>query len=123
MTGCHSDIDLQNIDSSAELEMGVALPIGSMHATIGDFLGDGQVKNIYVDSLENTGVIAWKDTFDISRNYHPLDLSQYISETNLNLNVYDQLQARGMIGTDGKVTGTWCSRHPRFPDHSPPQGY
>lgn len=106
MTGCHSDIDLKNIDSSAELEMGVALPIGSMHATIGDFLGDGQVKNIYVDSLENTGVITWKDTFDISRNYHPLDLSQYISETNLNLNVYDQLQARGMIGTDGKVTGT-----------------
>ena len=33
--GCHSEIDLQNIDKTAELEMGLAMPIGSIHATMG----------------------------------------------------------------------------------------
>jgi len=105
MAGCHSEIDLDNLDPKAEVELGVALPVGSLHATIGDFLGAG-IGNFYVDSIDNKDVITWKDTFKISRNFHQVDLAQYISEKQLTLNVYDHLPAAIMIGTNKQVIGT-----------------
>lgn len=92
MSGCKANVDLKNIDKTAELDMGIALPVGSMSATIGDFLADGQVPNIYVDSLNNKGILTFKDTFSIDKKYHQVDLSQYISEKTLTMNVYDKLQ-------------------------------
>ncbi|MBR3408562.1 MAG: hypothetical protein IKG86_06945 [Paludibacteraceae bacterium] len=105
LTGCRSDVDVSNIDTRAELEMGIALPIGSMSVTLGDFLGHG-LGSIYIDSVDNKGVISWKDTFNISRNFHQVDLAQYISEKQLTLNVYDKIPAAVMIGTNKQVTGT-----------------
>ena len=105
LASCHSNLDLDNVDPKAELEMGLALPVGSLHATIGDFLGTG-IGNFYVDSLDNKGVITWKDTFHIARDFHQVDLAQYISEKQLNLNVYDQIPAVIMIGTNKRVVGT-----------------
>ena len=104
--GCHSDIDMNNIDTQSEIEMGLALPVGSIHATLGDFLGNGKVPSLFIDSVNNKGVITWKDTFKIARNFHQIDLSQYISKKKLNLNVYEKLEAAHMIGPNGKVTGT-----------------
>ena len=104
--GCHSDIDLNNIDSRSEVEMGLALPVGSFHATLGDFLGNGQVPTLFIDSVDNKGVITWKDTFRIARNFHQVDLAQYISEKQLTLNVYDKLDVYTMVGTNKRVTGT-----------------
>ena len=102
MAGCHSDIDFTNIDGRAEVDMGLVLPIGSVSASLKDVLG--KVPNIYVDSLENKGVITWKDTFTIERKYHQVDLSQYISGTTFSLKVHDKVAS--MIGSDGKITGT-----------------
>ena len=104
LVGCHSDLDLENIDTQAEVEMGVALPVGSIHATIGDFFGKG-LGSFYVDSADNQGVITWKDTFKIARNFHQVDLAQYISEKQLTLNVYDKIDVPPMIGTNKVVTG------------------
>ena len=105
LASCHSDIDLNNIDTKSEVEMGLALPVGSIHATIGDFFGKGMGK-FYVDSVDNHGVITWRDTFRIARNFHQVDLAQYISEKELTLNVYDKITAADMIGTNKKVVGT-----------------
>ena len=102
LTGCRSDVDVSNIDTHAELEMGIALPIGSMSATLGDFLGNG-LGSIYIDSVDNKGVITWKDTFKIARNFHQVDLAKYISEKELSLNVYDHIPAVVMIGTNKRV--------------------
>ena len=104
LTACHSDVDLENIDPKAEVELGLALPVGSVHATIGDFFGNG-IGKFYVDSLDNKGVITWRDTFKIARNFHQVDLAKYISEKQLTLNVYDKLPAAIMIGTNKQVTG------------------
>lgn len=104
LAGCHSKVDLDNIDTTAQVEMGVALPIGSIHATLGDFVGKFGNK-IYVDSLENHGVITWKDTFKIARDYHQLDLAAYIPSAHLNLNVYDKLDVYTQIGDNRQVTG------------------
>ena len=105
LASCHSEIDLQNIDKKAEIEMGLALPIGSVHATIRDFFGSG-VDKFYVDTVGNQGVITWKDTFKIARNFHQVDLAKYISEKELSLNVYDHIPAVVMIGTNKRVIGT-----------------
>ena len=105
MTSCHSDLDLANIDPTAEVEMGLAIPVGSVHATIGDFLGSG-IGNFYIDSVANKGVITWKDTFKIARDFHKVDLAQYISEKQLTLNVYEKIPAVIMIGTNKRITGT-----------------
>ena len=105
LASCHSDIDLDNIDTSAEVEMGLALPVGTLHATISDFFGKG-IGNFYVDSLDNKGVITWKDTFHVARNFHQVDLSQYISEKELNLNVYDKIEVYQQVGANKRVTGT-----------------
>ena len=102
-TACHSDVNLNNIDKTTELELGIALPIGSMSATVGDFIGN--VNNIFIDSLNNKGVVTWKDTFKIERNYHQIDLSEYISSKDFYLNVYDKLEASHLIGANGKITG------------------
>lgn len=103
-TACHSNVNLNDIDSTTELELGIALPIGSMKATIGDFMGN--VNNIYIDSINHKGVITWKDTFKIERNYHQVDLSKHISSKDFYLNVYEKLEAAHLIGANGKVTGT-----------------
>ena len=103
LASCHSDIDLTNIDPQAELEMGLAVPIGSISATIGDFIG--YAPNVYIDSVEHRGVITWRDTFQIERDYHKVDLTKYIGSTSLNLKVRNQLEAMNLIGSDGKVTG------------------
>lgn len=102
-TACHSDVNLNNIDKTTELELGIALPIGSVSATVGDFIGN--VNNIFIDSLNNKGVVTWKDTFKIERNYHQIDLSEYISSKDFYLNVYDKLEASHLIGANGKITG------------------
>jgi len=87
------------------VDLGLALPVGSVHATIGDFLGAG-IGSFYVDTLDNKGVITWKDTFRVAKNFHQVDLAQYISEKQLVLNVYDKIQYATMIGTNKQITGT-----------------
>ena len=105
LASCHSPIDLDNIDPQAEVEMGFALPVGTLSAKISDFFGTG-IGNFYVDSVDNKGVITWKDTFKIARNFHQVDLAQYISEKQLTLNVYDKIDVAIMIGTNKRVIGT-----------------
>ena len=105
LSSCHSALDFDNIDTKSEVELGLALPVGSLHATIGDFFGKG-IGNFYVDSIDHRGVITWKDTFKIARNFHQLDLAQYISEKELMLNVYDKIEVYDMVGSNKRVTGT-----------------
>ena len=102
LMACHSDIDLKNIDPKADLEMGLAIPIGSVRAKLGDFAG--KIDHLYVDSA-NGGVITWRDTFPDSREYHKFDMKDHISSKDLELKVYDKLDAAGLIGSNGKITG------------------
>lgn len=114
LSGCKADVDLKNIDTTAELDMGLALPIGSLSATVGDFFGTDN-GNIYIDTVDNFGVLTFKDTFQIERNYHQLDLSQYISETDLTMNLYDKLQEQAIPMTGNKLVGTGKTMCLQFP--------
>lgn len=103
--GCKAAVDLNNIDTKTQLDLGVALPIGSMSATIADFLNAGNtIEGLYFDSLENKGILTFKDTFSVERKFHQVDLSQYISETTLSMNVYDKLDGLPIM-YDHKIMG------------------
>jgi len=76
--GCRSKIDLENIDKRAELELGMALPVGTLHVTIGDFLGAGTVDKICVDS---NNLYHFIDTVGIpTKDYHKIDIKKYVLE-------------------------------------------
>ena len=101
--GCTADVDLDNIDTSVEVEANIATPIGSMTATIDDFVGDG-TWGIFIDTVNHEGVITFRDTFSIARDFHKLDLSKYISNTTLKMNVYDKLEGKPYF-VNGQITG------------------
>lgn len=104
MFGCKADVDLGNIDTTTSVKANLALPIGTVSATIGDFVGDG-TWGIYVDSLDNRGVLTFRDTFEWDRPFHNVNLSQYLSEKTLDMKVYDKLKDLPFF-SDGKITGT-----------------
>lgn len=102
LSGCKEDIDLNNIDGQAEVEMGFAVPMGTMTATLGDFLGNGQVDGIYVG---DDRLLYFRDTFDISRKFHDVDLASKITDFGpKHFNVYDKLKEMGYLDPTGKVT-------------------
>ena len=101
--GCTADVDLDNIDTSVEVEANIATPIGSITATIDDFVGDG-TWGIFIDTVNHEGVITFRDTFSIARDFHKLDLSKYISNTTLKMNVYDKLEGKPYF-VNGQITG------------------
>ena len=109
--GCEADVDLNNIDTSVKVNANVATPIGSIRATLGDFFGDGTF-GITIDSIKNHGVLTFRDTFSIEREFHSIDLANYISRTTLNMNVYDQL--KGLMH-EGKIVGTGTQIPLTFP--------
>lgn len=103
MVGCIADVDLNKIDTTTSIKASLALPLGSINATIGDFVGDGSW-GIYVDSLNNQGIITFRDTFHWDREFYHMDLSQYISCNTLQMNVYDKITETPYC-KDGKITG------------------
>lgn len=99
MQSCEADVDLNNVDTSIEVDANIATPVGSMHATLGDFVGNG-TWGIFAEG----GLLAFKDTFSIERKFHNLDLSQYIGDAKLKMNVYEKLEVLPYF-VDGKITG------------------
>ena len=109
MQSCEADVDLNNVDTSIEVDANIATPVGSMHATLGDFVGDG-TWGLFAEN----GLLAFKDTFSIERKFHKLDLSQYISNTTLKMNVYEKLEVLPFFA-DGKITGNGTQIPLTFP--------
>lgn len=97
LCGCKQKVYLNDADLTAEIDLGLALPIGTMSATIGDFLGADQIEGLYIDSMDNRGVFTYRGNYSRQLYYHNVDLSQYISSTTLSQNVYAKLQNAGLI--------------------------
>lgn len=101
LMACHSDIDLNNVDTSAEAKMGLAVPVGSVRAKLGDFVGD--IPGMYVNS---EGVLALRFNFKDDRDFHKFNIRQHISAREDTLNVYQKLDALHLIGPGGVIYGT-----------------
>ena len=103
MAGCKSQIDFDNIDGQAEVDMGVVLPVGSISFTIKDLLPTSA--DIYFDSLGDKGpdklergVLVLKAHKEMTRPYHDLDLSKYITEKQFSLPVGEKLSGYMLPG-------------------------
>lgn len=80
---CNADVDLNNIDTSTSVKASLALPIGSIRAELGDFIGDTTISNIGIKD----SCYIYRDTFKTTRPFHPIDLSSYISDAHSSMNI------------------------------------
>lgn len=107
LPGCKADIDLNDIDPAAQVKLGLALPVGELSATIGDFLG-GKVKN-YIEVRED-GVLQYRDTFNIKRNFHSINLADYTSNATQTFKPAEQYPL--LNGTSLKAGQTYTLEFP-----------
>lgn len=75
LVGCERNIDLANLDTHVATSMGIALPIGQMSATLGDFIQTNTLDNVYI---REDGVYYFHDTTDITTlSFHALNLRRF----------------------------------------------
>lgn len=108
LSSCTKDVDLNNLDSHMEADMALAIPLGSATATLGDLLQIGSLDE-YFYIVDDTLMYMRKDT--IKPEFHPVDLSQYISETTQSIALTDKLPSEllpiiDMLGSATLPAGT-----------------
>ena len=64
MQSCDAGVDLNNIDTTVSVEAALAVPVGSIRATIGNFVGRNS-GGLFIDTLDNRGVLTFQDTFTV----------------------------------------------------------
>ena len=108
LIGCRADVDLNNIDTTSEVELGVALPVGSMSVALSDILGANSPEMLY---FRNDGVLCLHYDYDRFEDFHAIDFTQYISNAKQTVYLYDSLNAQmERLRAD-------------YPDIDLPQGY
>lgn len=80
MVGCNfkADVDLNDVDLTTSLNTSLSLPLGSVSAKFGDFLGTNSFSQITIDEQ---GRYSFSDTISVSSSFHPIDLADYVSTT------------------------------------------
>ena len=91
LIGCRADVDLNNIDTTSEVELGVALPIGSMSVALSDILGANSPEMLY---FRNDGVLCLHYDYDRFEDFHAIDFTQYVSNADQTVYLYDSLNAQ-----------------------------
>ena len=91
LIGCRADVDLNNIDTTSEVELGVALPIGSMSVALSDILGANSPEMLY---FRNDGVLCLHYDYDRFEDFHAIDFTQYVSNAEQTVYLYDSLNAQ-----------------------------
>lgn len=86
--GCKADIDLSEVDWTTSVNASLSLPVGSVSAKIGDFLGVSQFPQITVDTM---GRYVYMDTITSSNEYHPIELEDLVARTTSRWNVADEI--------------------------------
>ena len=97
LIGCRSDIDLGNVDTRAQLEMGLGVPLGNFKVTLSDFLGE--IDKVYVDG---EGIITYRDTFSAGRSFHEVNLAERISTDTFDTPLSSMFEGLPLIG--GMIT-------------------
>ncbi len=91
LLGCRADVDMNNIDTTSEVELGLALPIGSMSVSLADVLGASSPDMLY---FRNDGVLCLHYDYDRNEDFHAVDFTQYISNAEQTVYLYDSLNAQ-----------------------------
>ncbi len=111
VSSCKEKIDIQAVDKTVQVRTGLAAPVATVKATMAEVLGintesgNGQsskVNWIFAkmpgetdDQLPGqipTGTLYFRDTFDIMRDFHHIELSSYIMPAHEELTVKEQVE-------------------------------
>lgn len=94
LSGCRADVDLSSVNTKADMAIGVALPVGSMRVTLGDFLGNvetpigsEQAATLFYDEH---GILNLRSAYDYERSFNPVDLGQ-AAQAGAQLKVYEPI--------------------------------
>ncbi len=89
LPSCKADVDMKDLDTSMDLKLGLALPVGSFTASVGDFLGTGSIAS-YIGVDEN-GRLFYSDTMDMSREFYKIDLANYWADVDGKLDLKSRI--------------------------------
>ncbi|MCR4665532.1 MAG: hypothetical protein K5660_09225 [Paludibacteraceae bacterium] len=119
MAGCKEKIELDKVDSSMSVNTGIAAPIVTIKAPLSEMLGiddktghSNQLEWMYAkmpgDKNEQLKDLAdstlfFCDTFNITRDFHPINISGFILPLEQKLNIYEQAKTLKHPVTDGKI--------------------
>lgn len=81
LTACKTELDMNDLDATAQLDMGLALPIGSMKMTLKDVLGLTPAEG-YI-GYEEDGTLYYDGNFNVAKAFHPVDISDKSTEKEL----------------------------------------
>lgn len=97
VSACTEKLDVNNMDPHIQANLALALPVGEISTSVGDFLGGS---SIY---YREDGVLYWRDTLKIDRQYHMVDLKQYYSSVTKEMRIQDiaAYQEKDAIEGDG----------------------
>ena len=91
LIGCRADVDLNNIDTTAEVELGMALPVGSMSVSLSDILGTNSPENLY---FRSDGVLCLRSEYSRNEDFHSIDFTKYISSAEQTIYMYEPINAK-----------------------------
>lgn len=75
LPSCKEDIDLGKMDTRAEVDMGLVLPIGSAHATFADLLSTKTLgENVIIDE---EGVVNYRQAFNYKLDFHSIPMENF----------------------------------------------
>ncbi len=111
LNSCTEELNIKDMDTKVDVDMKLAAPVADVTLTLSDFLKMGNIGNfIQVDSA-NDNVLFFKDTFNIRRSYHHIDLTNYVGKRSAHFKVASQIPseciAAGYIPGDGATTQTF----------------
>lgn len=89
LAGCKADIDLSEVDWSTSVNASLSLPVGSIYAQMGDFLGVSQFPQITIDTL---GRYVYMDTVFSSNLYHSIKIEDLMTNTSAEWIVADEFE-------------------------------
>lgn len=113
--GCKADIDLSDVDWSTSVKASLALPVGSVSAQMGDFLGVSKFPQISIDSM---GRYVYMDTISSSNQFHAIKINDLITSTSAKWNITNEVGKilNQLIETDPRIMQVLQLIYPEFKD-------
>lgn len=100
LSGCRSEVQLDNVDTTIEAQMQLALPIGSINAKVSDFLGTSDSAEFYIDTVGGENVVTFHRTMTYEKELSDFDIKSKIGSKDYFVNIYELIKDEQ--ATDGQ---------------------
>lgn len=97
---CKADVDLGNVSTEMELNMGLALPLGSVRASMGDFIGDTTFNYVNIND-EGVYELSYSDTFNV--DYHTVVFTENTNIANKEFKLSEQITGSPIVLQSGQT--------------------